>query len=106
MIDRTSCLHVSKNDETPGGTTFAISAIRSSSIGPGPLGISDTNPIADAPFSIASHASATLAIQHIFTRGLRVGFIALQVPENVRRTLVCRVVPNMNEYCKRPWLSR
>jgi hypothetical protein len=42
----------------PGGIVAAISAIKLSAIGPGPLGISETNPIADAPCSIAIHASA------------------------------------------------
>src|SRR5689334_23764665 len=69
MIDVASCKHVSKNELTPGGMVAAISAINSSGIGPGPLGIADTSPIADAPASIAIHASATLAIQQIFTRG-------------------------------------
>ena len=61
---------VSRNELTPGGTVAAISAISVSGIGPGPLGIADTSPIADAPCSIAIHASATLAMQQIFTRGL------------------------------------
>src|SRR4029079_11403857 len=76
MIDVASCRHVSKNELTPGGTIAAISAIRSSGIGPGPLGIADTKPIALAPASIAIHASSILAIQQIFTRGLVVGFIS------------------------------
>ena len=56
-----------------------ISAIKLSGIGPGPLGISETNPSAEAPCSIAIHASATLAIQQIFTRGLRVGLIRVNL---------------------------
>src|SRR5687767_286717 len=75
----TSCSHVSRNELTPGGTVAAISAIKLSGIGPGPLGIADTNPIADAPCSIAIHASATLAIQQIFTRGIRVGLMRLNL---------------------------
>src|SRR5215510_10253440 len=70
MIDSASCKQVSRNELTPGGTIAAISAIRSSGIGPGPLGIADTKPIADAPASIAIHASSMLAMQQIFTRGL------------------------------------
>jgi hypothetical protein len=50
--------------------------MRSSRIGPGPLGIAETNPIAEAPCSIAIHASATLAMQQIFTRGFVVGLIS------------------------------
>jgi hypothetical protein len=41
----------------------------SSEITPGPLGISDTKPIADAPKRIAVCASSILLIQQIFTRG-------------------------------------
>src|ERR1041385_4234454 len=77
MIEAASCKHVSKNELTPGGIVAAISAINSSGIGPGPLGIADTSPTADAPASIAIHASSTLAIQQIFTRGFVVGFIYL-----------------------------
>jgi hypothetical protein len=75
MIEAASCKDVSRNELTLGGTVAAISAIRSSGIGPGPLGIADTSPIAFAPASIAIHASATLAMQQIFIRGLTVGFI-------------------------------
>src|SRR5215212_1282595 len=75
MIEAASCLHVSRNELTPGGTVAAISAIKLSGIGPGPLGIADTSPIAEAPASIAIHASSILAMQQIFTRGLVIGFI-------------------------------
>src|ERR1700752_5276745 len=75
MIDGASCKHVSKNELTPGGTIAAISAMRSSGIGPGPLGIADTNPIALAPASIAIHASSILAMQQILIRGFVVGFM-------------------------------
>jgi hypothetical protein len=75
MIESTSCKHVSRNELTPGGIVAAISAIRSSGIGPGPLGIADTSPTADAPASIAIHASSIVAMQQIFTRGLVLGFI-------------------------------
>src|SRR5689334_21846030 len=75
MIAATFCSQVNRNELTPGGIVAAISAISSSAIGPGPLGIADTNPTAEAPCSIASHASATLAIQQIFTRGLENGRI-------------------------------
>jgi hypothetical protein len=37
--------------------------------------MAETSPTADAPCSIASHASATLAVQQIFTRGFSVAFI-------------------------------
>src|SRR5687767_7559170 len=75
MMASASCSHVSRNELTAGGTVAAISAIKLSGIGPGPLGIAETNPSADAPCSIAIHASSTLAIQQIFTRGLLVAFM-------------------------------
>ena len=52
-----------------GGTVAAISAICSSRITPGPLGIAETRPNADAPQAIASAASSTLLMQQILTRG-------------------------------------
>ncbi len=55
-----------------GGTVAAISAIRSSLMTPGPLGICETRPSADAPHSMARAASSTLPMQQIFTRGVRV----------------------------------
>ena len=38
-----------------------------SAIGPGPLGIADTSPMADAPAAIASRASSRSAMQQTFT---------------------------------------
>jgi hypothetical protein len=58
-----------------GGTVAAISAMRSSLMTPGPLGMCETMPTADAPYSTARAASSTLPMQQIFTRGLRVAFI-------------------------------
>lgn len=75
MMEAASWRQVSRNELTLGGIVAAISAIRVSGIGPGPLGIAETRPTADAPCSIASHASATLAIQQIFTRVFLIGFI-------------------------------
>jgi hypothetical protein len=69
MIERASCSHVSRNVATVGGTRAAISAINSSAITPGPLGICDTSPTADAPHSTAMRASSRFAMQQIFTRG-------------------------------------
>ena len=60
MIDVLSCLLVSRKVETPGGIVLAMVAIVSSGITPGPLGMAETSPIADAPCSIAIHASSTL----------------------------------------------
>jgi hypothetical protein len=42
---------------------------------PGPLGISETKPKAEAPCCIASQASLTLVMQQILTLGLQVGSI-------------------------------
>jgi hypothetical protein len=44
---------------------------------PGPLGISETKPMADAPQRIASQASSTLLMQQILTLGIELNFIAL-----------------------------
>ncbi len=52
----------------------AISRINSSLMGPGPLGISETSPSADAPMRMTAQASSTLAIQQILTRGFTGGF--------------------------------
>jgi hypothetical protein len=49
--------------------------ICSSLITPGPLGIAETKPSAEAPTSIAKRASAIELMQQIFTRGARVGSI-------------------------------
>jgi hypothetical protein len=59
---------VSINVATGGGTPDAICLIRSSVIGPGPLGILATSPIADAPAVTAILASSTLLMQQILIR--------------------------------------
>jgi len=74
-IPLASCRLVSSTDATPGGITRAICAMRSSAITPGPLGIAETSPSADAPCRIAVHASSTLPMQQTFTRGVTVGSI-------------------------------
>ena len=43
--------------------------ISSSAIGPGPLGIRATSPMAEAPMEMAMFASSMEAMQHILTRG-------------------------------------
>jgi len=58
-----------------GGTVAAISAICSSLITPGPLGMRETRPSAEAPHSMASAASSTPEMQQIFTRGVKIGFM-------------------------------
>src|SRR5271157_5228608 len=73
MMESASCLLVSKKEDTEGGIVAAISAIRSSVITPGPLGIEETRPRADAPCWIASWASLMLLMQQILTRVFFVG---------------------------------
>src|ERR1051326_2343432 len=68
---------VRRNDETPGGTAAAISAIIRSEMIPGPLGMSETRPRADAPERIASHASCRSEMQQILTLGLEVASIEI-----------------------------
>jgi hypothetical protein len=75
MMSGTFCREVSKNVPIAGGMLAAISAIRSSLMTPGPLGMCETNPSADAPHSMARAASLTLPMQQIFTRGVRVAFM-------------------------------
>jgi hypothetical protein len=53
-----------------GGIRRATSAITASEMTPGPLGISDTRPTAEAPCLTAMRASSALAMQQIFTLGL------------------------------------
>jgi hypothetical protein len=60
---------VKRNVATGGGMVLAICLIKSSAIGPGPLGILATRPIAEAPFSIAILASFSLLMQQIFILG-------------------------------------
>jgi hypothetical protein len=69
MMESASCLLVSRKVATPGGTVAAISAIVSSAITPGPLGMAETSPSAAAPWRMAICASAMLAMQQILTRG-------------------------------------
>src|SRR5271169_2310788 len=75
MMPAVSCREVSKNVATGGGTRAAMSAISSSEITPGPLGIAETRPSAAAPCSMARTASSPLEIQQILTRGRFVPFI-------------------------------
>src|SRR5713101_6396249 len=72
MMSGTLCREVRRNVPIAGGTVAAISAIRSSLMTPGPLGMCETRPSADAPHSMARAASSTLPMQQIFTRGVRV----------------------------------
>src|SRR5580700_4586025 len=77
IMAATLCREVSRNVPMAGGTVAAISAISSSPITPGPLGMRETRPSADAPPSTARAASSMLLMQQIFTRGVRVGFTRL-----------------------------
>ena len=70
-----SVAQVSRKVATPGGTRAAISAISSSAITPGPLGMVETSPSAEAPARIAAHASSTDEMQQTLMRGRAVGSI-------------------------------
>src|ERR1700680_4489511 len=69
MISSAVVSHVRRKVATPGGTVRAISRMRDSGIGPRPLGIRDTRPIADAPSRTASAASSSEAMQQTLTLG-------------------------------------
>src|ERR1700730_13194503 len=69
MIGSAVVSQVRRKVATPGGTVRAISRMRDSGIGPGPLGIRDTRPMADAPIRTASAASASEAIQQTLILG-------------------------------------
>jgi hypothetical protein len=49
--------------------------MRSSLMTPGPLGMCETSPSADAPHWMARAASSTLPMQQILTRGVCVAFM-------------------------------
>jgi hypothetical protein len=51
----------------PGGIAEAMCAITLSGITPGPPGMAEARPSADAPASIANHLSSRLMMQQIFT---------------------------------------
>src|SRR5207247_1195447 len=68
MMLNEDCSQVSKKEAMCGGIVFAISAMSSSAIGPGPLGILATRPTALAPAEIAIFASTMEAMQQILTR--------------------------------------
>ena len=67
---------------------FAISAISQSGIGPGPLGILLTNPTASAPYLIASLASSTEAIQHIFIL-VRMLYVMIKIYTILNKDIYC-----------------
>src|SRR6266849_161963 len=69
IIEAASCLLVSRKEDMAGGIVAAICAIRSSAMTPGPLGIAETRPRAEAPYLMASCASEMLLMQQILTRG-------------------------------------
>jgi hypothetical protein len=61
---------VSMKEAMGGGMARAICNMRSSGIGPGPLGIRATRPRADAPASMAIPASSSDEMQQILTLGI------------------------------------
>jgi hypothetical protein len=80
MIAPASCRLVSRNEPTAGGRATAISAIKGSGMTPGPLGISDTRPTAEAPESMAVQASSTLAMQQILILVTGMAFSVVSQP--------------------------
>src|SRR6266487_3142037 len=69
MMSGTVRLLVNRNVGMGGGTDAAISAMSSSEITPGPLGILETSPSAEAPAEMATCASAALWMQQTLTGG-------------------------------------
>jgi len=69
MISSASHSEVSRDVAMGGGTTAVMRAMAASSIMPGPLGMEETRPSADAPCAMASRASSGDLMQQIFTRG-------------------------------------
>jgi hypothetical protein len=69
IISFTDVSLVSKKVPIGGGMVFAIFLINSSVIGPGPLGILATRPIAEAPYPIAVFASSSVAYTTYFNSG-------------------------------------
>ena len=87
---------MSRKASIPGGTSAAISAARSFEIGPGPLGIGETSPIADAPASTAIHTSSIDLMQQTFTRvwaGGRMGPLDNSLPPVRRICVFCGASP-------------
>src|SRR6266436_3438957 len=66
----TDVAEVSRKVPIAGGMCRAMSAIASSEITPGPLGMAETSPTAEAPQEIAARASASEAMQQILIRGI------------------------------------
>src|SRR5690242_10095843 len=88
MIDSADVAQVSKNVAIGGGIWHAISAIVSSEITPGPLGIEETSPRAEAPQAIAARASSKEAMQQILIRGgVFIGARRYQKPNQLRQRL-------------------
>src|SRR5947208_3320022 len=69
MMASGECSLVRRTVAIGGGTVSAIRAIASSEMTPGPLGIAETRPNAEAPQPIASTASAGDLMQQILTLG-------------------------------------
>ncbi len=74
MMRSAEVSEVSRNVATEGETAATISRIMDSGMTPGPLGIADTSPSAEAPASTAILASSALAMQHTLTRGIEAGW--------------------------------
>src|SRR6266571_1275891 len=69
MMASAECSLVRRKVAIGGGTASVIRAIASSEMTPGPLGMAETRPNAEAPQAIASAASAGDLMQQILTLG-------------------------------------
>src|SRR5260370_36400536 len=69
MMASGECSLVRRKVAIGGGTLSAIRAINSSEMTPGPLGMAETRPNAEAPAAMASAASAGDRMQQILTLG-------------------------------------
>ena len=79
MMASGACSLVRRNVAIGGGIVMAILAIASSEMTPGPLGIAETKPMAEAPQAIASAASEGDLMQQILTLG-RVCMVHVEPP--------------------------
>ena len=81
---------VNRNVRMGGETDAAILAMSSSGITPGPLGISETSPRAEAPAEMAMRASVSLWMQQILMGGVVVNRAA-KVPAPMAVDFIIRV---------------
>ena len=73
MMASASTRDVSRKDSAVTPIPAAMAAIIESGMTPGPLGMADTKPMAEAPAEMAARASPRLAMQQILTAGRLMG---------------------------------